>query len=179
MAAPGLKVELWLGSGPAVETVEVPNLVGRSEETALALLQDRNLVPDRRQEPSSEPLGRVIRQSPEAGTEVAEGSSVTFVVSQGPPPVSVPEVLGETREEAEFRLTQAGLRVRVEETPSPEQAGIVIQQDPAADTQVPPDTEVTIVVSTGPPPTETTAPPSGAALPPGLGGNRPGRGNSG
>ena len=47
-----------------------------------------------------------------AGTEVQVGSAVTLLVSSGPAPVRVPDVIGQTLEAAEATLTNAGLTRR-------------------------------------------------------------------
>ncbi len=43
------------------------------------------------------PLGEVISQAPAAGATVAEGSSVTLVISKGPAYVPVPALAGMTK----------------------------------------------------------------------------------
>ena len=47
------------------------------------------------------PKDSVISQNPTAGTSVAEGTSVSLVVSLGPGPVTVPDVVGMTQTAAE------------------------------------------------------------------------------
>jgi serine/threonine-protein kinase len=159
-AAEGTVIELWVSTGPAVRTVDVPDLVGRSEETAVALLEEANLVPDRRLSDSDEEEGTVIEQNPAPGSEVAEGSAVTIVVSAGPGQVQVPDVVGDSRQEAEVTLGQAGLRVAIgQEVPDESPAGTVIDQDPAGGQEVDPGSTVTLVLSAGPE-TTTTAPPT-------------------
>ena len=55
------------------------------------------------------PAGRVISQSPTAGTQVTQGSAVTLVVSSGPPQVAVPNVVGLTQAAATSAITGANL----------------------------------------------------------------------
>lgn len=93
---PGQNVTVTASTGPA--PVPVPDgLVGASEEEVLRALQDARLSGERTaQETSDEPAGTVLRVSPREGTEVAPGSTVTFVTSSGPaeepapPPTSAP-----------------------------------------------------------------------------------------
>lgn len=63
--------------------------------------------------------------------------------------ISVPSVMGKPEEEAREMVTQAGLRfVLLEERDEPDtEKGIVLEQNPAPDERVPPDTEVSVVVS--------------------------------
>ena len=53
--------------------------------------------------------GRILRQDPAAGMQVAPGSAVAFVVSLGPAPVAVPDVTGLFRAAAVSVLAAAGL----------------------------------------------------------------------
>ena len=57
------------------------------------------------------PAGSVISQNPIAGTQVAPGSAVNLVVSTGPPPVSVPNVVNLTQAAATSAITGADLIV--------------------------------------------------------------------
>jgi eukaryotic-like serine/threonine-protein kinase len=58
------------------------------------------------------PAGRVISQDPQAGTSLAEGSTLVVVVSAGPPPVPMPAgIPGASLTEAGAILEGAGLKV--------------------------------------------------------------------
>ena len=57
--------------------------------------------------------GIAIAQSPAAGTPIADGSTVRVVLSAGPPPVSVPDVVGRPSAAAESALANTGLRYGV------------------------------------------------------------------
>src|SRR5207302_8572110 len=46
------------------------------------------------------PAGTVVKLSPASGTPVELGSTVTMILSKGPPPAKVPDVSGKTKEEA-------------------------------------------------------------------------------
>ncbi|MGH8899289.1 MAG: PASTA domain-containing protein [Egibacteraceae bacterium] len=71
-----------------VAPVQVPDVVGKSANTALGEIQDAGLkVKGAPPEASNEAAaGRVIRTVPAAGTELAKGSAVTVVSSSGPTP---------------------------------------------------------------------------------------------
>jgi serine/threonine-protein kinase len=70
---------------------EVPNVVGKSEADATKILEDAGFkvdsVPD---SASTEPKGTVTRQSPQQGTPLTAGSTVTILVStyEAPPPIT-------------------------------------------------------------------------------------------
>ncbi|MGY4644376.1 transglycosylase domain-containing protein [Cellulomonas sp. URHB0016] len=71
----------------APQTVAVPNVDGKLEADATAVLVGQGLSASVVTEPSdSVSAGRVIRADPKVGAQVPAGSSVTIVVSTGPKP---------------------------------------------------------------------------------------------
>ena len=77
----------------AIEVVyhPVPGLVGNDESTATAAVKALNFVANvTRQTSSTVPEGNVISQSPAKDTQLAEGGTVSFVVSLGPPVTPTP-----------------------------------------------------------------------------------------
>jgi serine/threonine-protein kinase len=57
------------------------------------------------------PVGAVLRIDPAAGTELAVNAEVTLIVSAGPRPIVVPQVVGRAQQEAERALTDAGFTI--------------------------------------------------------------------
>ncbi|HOQ32295.1 MAG TPA: PASTA domain-containing protein, partial [Candidatus Hydrogenedens sp.] len=98
------------------------------------------------------PAGSVISQSPAGGEQVPPGSAVNLVISTGPCPVTVPDVVGMSQAEAESAITGAGLTVGTisQQCSDTVPAGSVISQSPAGGEQVPPGSAVNLVISTGP-----------------------------
>jgi eukaryotic-like serine/threonine-protein kinase len=132
--------------------VRVPDVVGRSEREARDILEDAGLrveVEDRR---SRRPVGEVIEQDPEADAIAREGDTVTITVSSGPRQVPVPDLLGQTEEDAQSTLDDAGLQLgEVSEEPSDDvDEGLVISQSPEAGQEVDARSRVDIVISAGP-----------------------------
>jgi serine/threonine-protein kinase len=83
--APGEKVNLVVSSGPETKSVTVPSFVDETLESAQALLKSLNLIEGSSVKMESDkPVGTVIYQSVPAGTEVNEGSTISFQVSKGP-----------------------------------------------------------------------------------------------
>ena len=82
----GATVYLYVSSGPHVDRVSTPYLVGKSEEEAIALLTENNLMPGNTSIQSSDTVekGCIISQSVSSGTQVEKGSKVDYVVSSGP-----------------------------------------------------------------------------------------------
>jgi serine/threonine-protein kinase len=69
----------------------VPGLVGKEEANATAAVKALDFVPNvTRQNSLTVPEGTVISQNPAKDTQLAEGQTVNFVVSLGPPVVPTP-----------------------------------------------------------------------------------------
>ena len=122
-------------------------------ETAVRLLEGKNLKADVQEESSEDVLsGTIIRYEPE--DKVALGSTVTLYVSTGPEEefVSVPNLYGKTDAEASVLLSAAGLVAGEisKEYDSTISAGHVISQGVEAGTQVAPGETVDYTVSLGP-----------------------------
>ncbi|MBA2384039.1 MAG: Stk1 family PASTA domain-containing Ser/Thr kinase [Actinobacteria bacterium] len=129
----------------------VPNVVGQRRDDAVGELVDAELEVRVFEVNSLEDVGIVLAQSPKAGTELVEGSTVRINVSKGPKPVAVPNVVGSPYESAESAILGVGFAVDREDVDdSSEPAGIVVGQVPAAGTQHPKGSVVTLQVSTGP-----------------------------
>jgi serine/threonine-protein kinase len=134
------------------ELVGVPNVVGEMEDDAVEALEGAGLRAQVEREFDPEVRrGLVISQDPPAGERVEEDTEVTIVVSRGPPPEVVPNVVGLPEDEATDALTAAGFEVG-EVTPreSEEDQGIVLEQEPPGDSEARPGTAVNLVVSSGP-----------------------------
>jgi eukaryotic-like serine/threonine-protein kinase len=148
-ATKGSTVTLFVSRGPKL--VKVPVLVGAQRETAVQRLRSHGLEASVSEEESSEPKGRVIRQSPDAGSRVEPGSTVAIVVSRGEEAeeeARVPNVIGRERREAVEAIRAAGLTpdVEEEETPVQGKVGRVIDQFPPPGQELEPGSTVTITV---------------------------------
>ncbi|MFJ2618226.1 PASTA domain-containing protein [Glutamicibacter sp. NPDC087344] len=104
-------ITLTVSQGPA--PVEVPQLLGLSQEEAAAALESVGLrleIADPVHS-SDVPQGRVAAQSPHNNTAEV-GSAVTVNLSQGPEFVEIPSVIGLGVEEASRILEEAGFTVK-------------------------------------------------------------------
>jgi eukaryotic-like serine/threonine-protein kinase len=86
---------------------------------------------------------------PREGIEVERGTRVRLFISSGPEQVSVPDVVGLTRDSAETELQRKGLEPAVQEQPSDKPQDEVIAQDPTGGVRLDKGERVTITVSTG------------------------------
>ena len=148
-ATKGSTVTLFVSRGPKL--TKVPVLVGAQREAAVQRLRSRGLEASVSEEESAEPRGRVISQSPDAGSEVEPGATVAIVVSSGEEEeeqAKAPNVIGKLRREAVEAVRAAGLTpsVEEEETEVPGQVGRVIDQFPPPGSELEPGATVTITV---------------------------------
>ncbi len=100
------------------------------------------------------PNEHVIRHTPPVGAHVVERTPVDLVISKGPQPVPVPDMVGSKQPAAADAITGAGLTIgaaRLEYSPTAP-AGTVISQTPAAGAMALPGSAVDLVVSNGPRP---------------------------
>ncbi|MFA7323346.1 MAG: Stk1 family PASTA domain-containing Ser/Thr kinase [Candidatus Nanopelagicales bacterium] len=137
-------VDLQISKGP--QPVAVPSVVGRKLVGATAALKALGLTVNATKVYSeSVAKGRVMSIKPSAGTTVNSGTGVDLTVSDGPPPVIVPKLIDLRRNDAIAALKKVGLRARVvsgQATP----LNRVYSQNPAAGTQIPKGSTVTISV---------------------------------
>ncbi len=136
----------------------VPYLINKTINEALSLLSSANLTPGQINYncSNSYPEGNVIAQNPTPGASVPVGTSVNLTVSTGPCYIIVPDVTNKSLEEAETILQGSGLSIENIEYSCDDNIPIntVISQNPQPGSQVPPQSNVDLVVSTGPCPTE-------------------------
>jgi serine/threonine-protein kinase len=134
-------VDLVISKGS--DQVQIPNVVGATEADAVAALQAAGLTPQVIQEATDRPdlYGRVFAQDPSSG-QAPRGSTVTIKVGKAPLLVTVPDLGGLRVVEAKRKLRDAGLVAVVANLGG--NGAHVINQSPAAGTQVPEGSEVTI-----------------------------------
>jgi serine/threonine-protein kinase len=147
---PGTPIDFVLSLGKP--EVEVPFVVGSLRKEARAAMLAQDLKVRFQEQDSDEPRNQVLSTNPPAGTQVAEGTTITIVYSDGPE--KVPDVRGLTQREAERAIREAGFvaDVRVDAT-STEPKDTVVDQIPVGGT-LDQGATVTIFVSAYEEPTE-------------------------
>jgi serine/threonine-protein kinase len=147
----GSKVQITVSQSE--ETTALPNVLGRQEADARAILEALGFRVDLTREASPDfDEGIVIAMTPEPGQEVNADALVTLTVSTGPDQVDVPNVIGLTLDEASRRLDQFGLippEIRFEPSNDVEQ-GRVIRSDPQPGTAISIERQVILYISDGP-----------------------------
>jgi serine/threonine-protein kinase len=81
---------------------------------------------------------------------VVKGTTVRINISQGPKPVTVPPEVGHLYDQAASELQAAGFSVAREDVDSNEPKDTVLSMNPAANSQAPLGSKVTLTVSKGP-----------------------------
>jgi beta-lactam-binding protein with PASTA domain len=131
----------------AVQTEAVPNVVGKRESAAVSALRAQGFQVKTIGTVSSKPSGTVLAQNPPAGERLADGSTVTLRVSRGL--VTVPETVGQSRDNAVAAIRGAGLKPTAFTVPSSQPNGTVVAQRPLGGKRVPGGSAVRLNVSSG------------------------------
>jgi eukaryotic-like serine/threonine-protein kinase len=145
----GSTIHVVLSKG--LPMIDVPDIIGMSGKKAKKAIESVKLeVGAVAQRYDDEEAGTVVAQQP-LGGRAEWGSKVSFVLSKGPRPVQVPEVVGFTASKAERTLQAAGFTPLVTQQYSDDvEAGVVMGMTPSAGTDALPGSEISIVVSIGP-----------------------------
>jgi serine/threonine-protein kinase len=146
----GSTVRLTVSDGPG--TASVPAVEGLSRSSARARLARAGFrVDERRESSDTVPAGKAIRTSPPDGSTLEKGRTVTLLLSTGKEQVQVPDVTGQTFEEASSALQNRGFQVsRKEQVTDNEDPGTVLSQNPAANATVVKGSTVTLTVAKQP-----------------------------
>lgn len=146
------EITIYISAG--VEMLDVPTeLVGLSQGNAETAIEAAGLQVGEITETYSTEVdaGLVISVDPEEGETVRHDTPVNLTVSLGPKPVTVPNVVGSSRTDAESALEELGLTVNVTEQYSDEvAAGNVIFQSEDANATLHEGDSIDLVVSLGP-----------------------------
>ena len=139
---PGTSVDINVSKGPAPFTMG--DYVGKRIANVTQILEEADLTVSMSERFSEDvAANRIISQRPKAGTVIEGGDTVELVVSKGPPPVTVPNLVDMPRKRAVATLEALGLKVKVvagDFTP----LNRVISQTPPAGTEIPKGSTVTI-----------------------------------
>jgi serine/threonine protein kinase/beta-lactam-binding protein with PASTA domain len=139
-----------------VPSYPVPALVQHSVDEVPELIAGHQWIVQRDdQYDDAVGAGIILSQQPPPATEVLRGGTIHLVVSKGPHPVKVPTGLaGKTVVEATRILEAAGLKARPQERRNDENvpAESVVMLAPGTAESLPLQSEVGLIVSSGPPP---------------------------
>ncbi|MET9760181.1 Stk1 family PASTA domain-containing Ser/Thr kinase [Streptomyces sp. NPDC006372] len=94
--------------------IDIPDVTGADLADARSELEDAGLkvkVSTERVNSSEYDKGQVVKQSPVPGGTAAEGDTVTLTLSKGPEMIEVPDVVGDSVDDATRTLEGAGFQV--------------------------------------------------------------------
>ena len=150
----GLRIEegetVTLVVEAATPIVSVPNVMGKSKSSAESTLKGKRLkVTSEERVLRAATPGTVVFQSPNSGTRLKEGETVTLVVEAATPVVSVPNVVGKSKSSARSTLEGKRFRVNVNENKvrHSKSEGTVLSQSPSSGTQLKEGQTVTLEAS--------------------------------
>ncbi|MBK7629966.1 MAG: PASTA domain-containing protein [Ignavibacteriales bacterium] len=132
--------------------INVPNVVGMTEEEAFKTLEDADFNPSIADTSFgvSLPPGRIFLQKPERGKLVKEGRTIYLFVSGGDQIISVPLLKGKSVRDARLFLERIGLKLgSIEEVASTQPKDMVFDQQFAEGTTIRKGQSVGISVSIG------------------------------
>jgi eukaryotic-like serine/threonine-protein kinase len=144
---------LWLSPGSLVGTDHaMPRVLGLPEAAARAKLAGLGFRPriEGERPSGTSRRGTVLWQDPPPEMVLPPNSNVQLVLSGGPTPATVPDVIGFAVADAEKVFDAAGVKVgRIDTVRAGPEAGVVIATRPAAGSGRPRGASVDLVVSGG------------------------------
>jgi len=147
----GGTITVFLSKGP--ERYAVPKLTGQTSDQAGRTLRAAHLAVGevRAEYHNKVDKGKVIRSEPEQGTRLRPDTAVAVVVSKGPEPVRVPDLVGRLYDEAVRLLKERGLLTsRAEAFHDKVPKAAVVGTEPEGGRTAPRGSTVRVVVSRGP-----------------------------
>jgi eukaryotic-like serine/threonine-protein kinase len=142
-------VTLFVSDGlPKVVVPDVKNYSAADAQRALAAAKLKAKIT---QVWSSSPIGEVVDVNPPVGSQIRENSTVALTVSKGVKPIVVPSVINLSVDDARRKLAALGLKLTVGQSTESDAipANAIASQSPDPGAAVAPNSEVTVVVSTG------------------------------
>ncbi|MBO1755066.1 Stk1 family PASTA domain-containing Ser/Thr kinase [Allobranchiibius sp. CTAmp26] len=143
---------LVMNSGDGTKLSSVPSVVGMTQNQAIATLRASSFDAQVRKVTNDQPVGQVVRQNPSSG-DARSGSIVVIDVSNGPNALPIPDLTGQTVDQAKQALKDAGFtkvsvsNQQVNDTQYDQ--GVVVSTSPGSGNSVNPSATVFLNVSSG------------------------------
>lgn len=130
---------------------KVPQLVGKTKAEAQSEAQSLGLILQLESVASTMPEGRVLAQSPQAGSELRKGQVILLQVSQGGELHDIPNVTGKTLAKAQEEIKAQGFSlgdvIKISEPNA--KPGTVIAQSPSSAASVTSGRKIDLLVQAG------------------------------
>ena len=172
LGLPSMSSVAGAGSDESSEKLySIPNIVGQTFAQLTSNMEYKDVYEFEIISESyndSQPRGAVYEQSPAEGTTVTKGAKIQVRISLGPSQVTIPKLVGMTREAAYIELLEMGFMPGAvqfyEKYDATKPANTVIEVDPGEGAQVNPEAAIHIFVNSftatsSEPPTTTTSRP--------------------
>ena len=138
--------------GPGSQAA-IPSIIGATKAEAITTMEQFGLKVKVRKSTFDElvPKGKIITMSPPAGTRLAEGETISVIISKGPERYKVPNLQGKTISQATVALANEKLVVgkTVEQFDAKVPKNQIISVNPEPGTLVKKNTEVNLIISKG------------------------------
>jgi eukaryotic-like serine/threonine-protein kinase len=146
----GSVVVLTVSGGPG--TAKIPTVGGLTRSSARGRLRSAGFeIEERRESSDTIPDGRAIRTSPPSGTTLEKGQTVILLLSTGKEQVEVPNVTGQSFDQASATLAARGFKVQRNDQPSAsEDPGTVLKQSPGANQKIDKGSTIQLAVARQP-----------------------------
>ena len=145
------RVTLFVGTGPAQATV--PALTGKTVQEAQGLLQGAGLrlgAQTQRETTDGSQVGKILSSDPGPGVSVGGNTEVAIVVGKEQTSIAVPDVSGQSADQAQSTLRGAGFtNITTSTVDGGGTAGSVAGTSPSAGTRVSKNTTITLQISRG------------------------------
>ncbi len=142
--------------------VSVPNLVDKSPAEARRMAEENGLTLTMERQYYSNTIaeGKIVSQTPLAGTRVRRGWEVRVADSLGPQRVQIPNVLGQSDRAAEMNIERRGLDISsIAELPWPtDAANQVLAQSPSPNANGVATPKISLLIATQPAPSAFVMP---------------------
>ncbi|MBB5806821.1 serine/threonine-protein kinase [Saccharothrix ecbatanensis] len=126
------EIKLVIGTNP--QPAPVPDVMKLAPQDAQKKLEAEGWVYQQATETveTEDPnlVGKVIEQNPAAGTTAPKGSTITVTLGKAPETIQLPDVTGQTLDNARATLEGSGFKVQTKEVDSLEDLNEVVAQNP-------------------------------------------------
>ncbi|WP_316522176.1 Stk1 family PASTA domain-containing Ser/Thr kinase [Kitasatospora brasiliensis] len=146
-------ITVQISSGPA--KAPLPSVVGKTKDQATKALADLGFtnVTTEYKDDDTAAQDNVTAQDPAANTAVDPSTPVKLTVSQGKTKVTVPNVVGAQKDDAQNTLQGLGFQVdasKTAQTTDPSKVNTVAQQSVPANTKAPANTKIALTIYKAP-----------------------------
>jgi beta-lactam-binding protein with PASTA domain len=148
--------QIMLATSAGQQTARVPAVIGKTREDAQLALEEAGFdVGDVSERPSQTPAGQVVDSRPRGGSDATIPGAIALVISAGPTPVVIPNVIRQPVSQARLILEAAGVTVSEVKTPTgadvKDESAVVTGSTPGPGTQVEAGSKVALQATPRPP----------------------------